>query len=64
MGGRLEKELAYTKASLGEGSGGTNEVMIQTPNIKGTNILSVKALKEHLDAMVKASQVTVDIFDQ
>ena len=64
VGGRLERELEYTKKSLGEGYGGTNELLIQTPNIEGTNILTVKAMKQHLEALAAASNVSVDIFDQ
>ncbi|XP_068677045.1 protein patched homolog 1-like isoform X1 [Montipora foliosa] len=64
VGGRLERELEYTKKSLGEGYGGTNELLIQTPNMEGTNILTVKAMKQHLEALTAASNVSVDIFDQ
>ena len=64
MGGRLEKELEYTKKALGEGYGGTNELLIQTPNMEGSNILSVKAMKQHLQALTRATNVSVDLFDQ
>ncbi|XP_020624709.1 protein patched-like isoform X2 [Orbicella faveolata] len=62
--GRLEKELEYTKKALGEGYGGTNELLIQTPNEEGTNILTVQALKRHLDILMKVTNVSVDLFDQ
>ena len=64
VGGRLEKELEYTRKSLGEGYGGTNELLIQTPNMEGTNILSVKAMKQHLQALMRATNVSVELFDQ
>lgn len=64
VGGRLEKELEYTKKALGEGYGGTNELLIQTPNMEGSNILSVKAMKQHLQALTRATNVSVDLFDQ
>ena len=64
MGGRLEEELKYTKKSLGEGYGGTNELLIQTPNEEGINILSVKAMRQHLDGVTRATNVTVELFDQ
>ena len=64
VGGRLEKELEYTRKSLGEGYGGTSELLIQTPHIKGTNILSVEAMMQHLDALIRATNVSVDVFDQ
>jgi len=62
--GRLKKELEYTKKSLGEGYGSTNELLIQTPNEEGTNILTVEALKRHLDILMKVPNVSVDLFDQ
>ena len=62
--GRLEKELEYTKKALGEGYGSTNELLIQTPNEEGTNILTVQALKRHLDILMKVTNVSVDLFDQ
>ncbi|XP_020624652.1 protein patched homolog 1-like [Orbicella faveolata] len=62
--GRLKKELEYTKKSLGEGYGSTNELLIQTPNEEGTNILTVEALKRHLDILMKVTNVSVDLFDQ
>ncbi|KAJ7372958.1 Protein patched 1 [Desmophyllum pertusum] len=62
--GRLEKELEYTKKALGEGYGGTNELLIQTPNMEGTNILSVKAMQRHLDILSRVTNISVEMFDQ
>lgn len=62
--GRLEKELEYTKKALGEGYGSTHELLIQTPNEEGTSILTVQALKRHLDILMKVTNVSVDLFDQ
>ena len=62
--GRLEKELLYTKKALGEGYGGTHELLIQTPNIKGTNILSVQAMKRHLDVLMRVTNISVELFEQ
>jgi len=62
--GRLEKELEYTKKALGEGYGGTNELLIQTPNEEGSNILTVRAMKQHLEILMKVTNVSVDLFDQ
>ena len=62
--GRLDKELEYTKKALGEGYGGTNELLIQTPNEEGTNILTVQALKRHLDILMRVAHVSVNLFDQ
>lgn len=63
--GRLDKELEYTKKSLGEGYGVTNELLIQTPTEEGTNILTVQALKRHLDLLMTVTRnVSVDLFGQ
>lgn len=67
--GRLEKELQYTKDSLGEGSGTTNELLIHATNDdyvnnndQDSNILSVDSLQRHLKAVQVAIDVKVDIF--
>ena len=60
--GRLEHELAYSKSRLGEGSGITSELIIQTPQ-HGGSILSVDSLLLHYNALLVASQVTVDMYD-
>jgi len=67
--GRLEKELQYTKDSLGEGSGTTNELLIHAANDdyvnnndQESNILSIDSLQRHLKAVQAAIDVKVDIF--
>ncbi len=60
--GRLERELAYSRSRLGEGSGITSELVIQTPQ-HGGSVLSVESLLLHYDALLAASQVTVDMYD-
>lgn len=67
--GRLEKEIQYTKDSLGEGSGTTNELLIHVANddyvnnnAQESNILSVDSLQRHLKAVQAAIDVKVDIF--
>lgn len=62
--GRLDKELENTTKALGEGYGSTNELLIQTPNEEGTNILTVQALKQHLDILMKVTHVSVHLLDQ
>ncbi|XP_074612004.1 protein patched homolog 1-like isoform X2 [Acropora palmata] len=64
VGGRLEKEIEYTKKSIGEGYGATSELLIQTPNMEGTNILKVKEMKQHLEALTVATNISVEIFEQ
>ena len=61
-GGRLERELSYTKKILGEGSGITSEIIIQTPKKDG-NILSVDSLLLHYKAVYAATKVHVDMYD-
>ena len=63
-GGRLEKELAYMRRTLGEGAGSTHQILIQTPsNGQGGSLLSRDALLAHLRAVQAATKVTVDMFD-
>ena len=61
-GGRLEKELQYIRKTLGEGSGTTSEIIIQTPK-RGVNVLSQESLSLHYQALLAATRVHVDMFD-
>lgn len=61
-GGRLEEELTYTRNTIGEGSGTTNQIVIQTPK-SGNNILTAESFKQHRDALVKASAISITMFD-
>ncbi|KAJ8305966.1 hypothetical protein KUTeg_016511 [Tegillarca granosa] len=60
-GGRLSKELKYTTDTLGEGSGTTSELIIQTPQ-KGENLLTVESLKLHLEVLLKVKSLEVDLY--
>ncbi|XP_041359146.1 protein patched homolog 1-like isoform X2 [Gigantopelta aegis] len=60
-GGRLERELKYTKETVGEGSGSTSELVIQTPKRVGANLLNVDSLSLHLQAVLKATKINVVI---
>ncbi len=64
-GGRLEKELAYMRRTLGEGAGSTHQILIQTPSRTDGqgSVLSRDALLTHLRAVQAATKVTVDMFD-
>ncbi|XP_050403061.1 protein patched homolog 1 isoform X2 [Patella vulgata] len=62
-GGRLEKELEYTRKTIGEGSGTSNEIIIQMPK-KGTNILTKESLLTHLDAVIAATKIRVVVDGQ
>ncbi|XP_052102126.1 protein patched homolog 1-like [Mytilus californianus] len=61
-GGRLEEELAYTKATVGVGSGTTSELVIQTPK-EGSNILTQKSLLLHLETLLRVTEIEVDLFE-
>lgn len=62
-GGRLEKELRYTQKTLGEASGSTHQLLIQTPKDPGSSLLHSGALLTHLDVVKAATSVSVHLFD-
>lgn len=62
-GGRLQSELRYAAEVLGEATSSTHQLVIQTPNDAGANILHPSALKEHLRVLEIATNVTVYLFD-
>ncbi|KAK2722821.1 protein patched-like isoform X2 [Artemia franciscana] len=62
-GGRLEKEMAYTKKILGEGAGEIYHVIIQTPKQEGASLLNRDAFLIHLKVLQAAIAVSVDLFD-
>lgn len=63
-GGRLEKELRYTKAALGEdASSTTHQLLIQTPRTPEASVLQPSSLLAHLDVVRAASAVSVHMFD-
>ena len=59
-GGRLEKELEYTRNVLGEGSGTTYELLIQTPK-NAKNLLNMESVLLHFNSVLEATQVEVEI---
>ncbi|XP_059471270.1 protein patched [Neocloeon triangulifer] len=63
-GGRLERELLYTKQQLGEdASTTTHQLVIQTPRDPEASVLHPSALLAHLDVLRAASAVTIHMFD-
>ncbi|GAB1608434.1 protein patched homolog 1-like [Argonauta hians] len=60
--GRLSRERDYTKKTIGDGSGTTYEVIIQTPD-NGLNILSVESMLLHLQAVMAAAKIKVTLYD-
>lgn len=61
MGGRLEKELAYTRKTIGEESGTMSDIIIQTPKT-GNNILTTQNLQLHLQSVLKATEIEVKLY--
>ncbi len=61
----MEKELEYLSKTLGEGSGATNQLLIQTPAEDGrlSSVLSAEALLTHLEVMKSATRVVVEMDD-
>ncbi|XP_075216920.1 protein patched isoform X2 [Lycorma delicatula] len=62
-GGRLESELKYAAAALGEPGGSTHQLLIQIPRDPGASLLHPAALLSHLEVLKVASSVTVELFD-
>ncbi|KAJ9592339.1 hypothetical protein L9F63_001108, partial [Diploptera punctata] len=63
QGGRLERELRYTQAALGEADSSTHQLMIQTPRDSEASLLHPAALLAHLEVLKAATSVTVQLFD-
>ena len=61
-GGRLGRELAYVEETLGSGSGGINQMLIQTGE-GSSNLLTPESLLMHLQVLKKATRVTVEMDD-
>lgn len=64
MGGRLSEEIEYSDKMLGKNFGLTQQVIIQTPNYKGTNILTVDAMLLHMKALKKVAMIKVKVEDR
>ncbi|XP_027023016.2 protein patched homolog 1 isoform X1 [Tachysurus fulvidraco] len=64
VGGRVNQELKYTRQKIGEEAMFNPQLMIQTPRQHSANILTVEALKQHLDSAVKASRVHVYMYNR
>ena len=61
-GGRLDRELSYVEETLGAGSGGVNQMVIQTGE-GGSTILSPESLLTHMHIVKQATRVTVQMDD-
>ncbi|XP_032979300.1 protein patched homolog 1 isoform X2 [Rhinolophus ferrumequinum] len=64
VGGRVSRELNYTRQKIGEEAMFNPQLMIQTPKEEGTNVLTTEALRQHLDSALKASRVHVYMYNR
>lgn len=62
VGSRVSQELQYTKEKLGEEASYTSQMLIQTANQEGGNVLTPEALDLHLQAALTASKVQVSLY--
>ncbi|XP_066897296.1 protein patched homolog 1 isoform X3 [Kogia breviceps] len=62
VGGRVSRELNYTRQKIGEEAMFNPQLMIQTPKEDGANVLTTEALRQHLDSALQASRVHVYMY--
>uniref|UniRef100_A0AAY4A8C8 SSD domain-containing protein n=1 Tax=Denticeps clupeoides TaxID=299321 RepID=A0AAY4A8C8_9TELE len=58
----VTQELKYTRQKIGEESMFSPQLMIQTPREQGANVLTVEALRQHLESAIRASRVHVYMY--
>nr|XP_045360548.1 protein patched homolog 1 isoform X1 [Camelus bactrianus] len=64
VGGRVSRELNYTRQKIGEEAMFNPQLMIQTPKEEGANVLTTEALRQHLDSALQASRVHVYMYNR
>uniref|UniRef100_A0A4W3IFK5 Patched 1 n=1 Tax=Callorhinchus milii TaxID=7868 RepID=A0A4W3IFK5_CALMI len=64
VGGRVSRELSYTRQKIGEEAMFNPQIMIQTPVEEGANVLTLEALQQHLESAMKASRVQVYLYNK
>uniref|UniRef100_A0A8C4RZ33 Patched 1 n=1 Tax=Erpetoichthys calabaricus TaxID=27687 RepID=A0A8C4RZ33_ERPCA len=64
VGGRVNQELKYTRQKIGEEAMFNPQLMIQTALEEGANVLTVEALRQHLDSAIQASRVHVYMYNR
>uniref|UniRef100_A0A8C6TNU4 Patched 1 n=1 Tax=Neogobius melanostomus TaxID=47308 RepID=A0A8C6TNU4_9GOBI len=64
VGGRVNRELRYTRQKIGEEAMFNPQLMIQTPEEEGANVLTVDALLQHLESALRASRVHVFLYER
>ncbi|KAK3783203.1 hypothetical protein RRG08_046995 [Elysia crispata] len=60
-GGRLERELDYVHQTIGEGSGTTYELVIQTQREGGPSLLSVDSVLLHYRSLLAATKIEIHV---
>ncbi|XP_010214490.1 PREDICTED: protein patched homolog 1-like, partial [Tinamus guttatus] len=63
-GGRVSRELNYTRQKIGEEAMFNPQLMIQMPQEDAANVLTTEALKQHLDSALQASRVHVYMYNR
>ncbi|XP_056131934.1 protein patched homolog 1 [Lampris incognitus] len=64
VGGRVNQELKYTRQKMGEEAMFNPQLMIQTPREEGANVLTLEALRQHLESAIRASRVHVYLYNR
>ncbi|XP_034955500.1 protein patched homolog 1 isoform X2 [Zootoca vivipara] len=64
VGGRVSRELSYTRQKIGEEAMFNPQLMIQTPQEDCANVLTAEALRQHLDSALQASRVHVYMYNR
>ncbi|XP_062828152.1 protein patched homolog 1 isoform X2 [Anolis carolinensis] len=64
VGGRVSRELSYTRQKIGEEAMFNPQLMIQTPQEDFANVLTTEALRQHLDSALQASRVHVYMYNR
>ncbi|XP_057354476.1 protein patched homolog 1 isoform X4 [Manis pentadactyla] len=64
VGGRVSRELNYTRQKIGEEAMFNPQLMIQTPKEEGADVLTTEALQQHLDSALQASRVHVYMYNR
>ncbi|RUS84708.1 hypothetical protein EGW08_007536, partial [Elysia chlorotica] len=60
-GGRLERELDYVRETIGEGSGTSYELVIQTQREGGPSLLTVDSVWLHYRSLLAATKIEVHV---
>ncbi|NWT54621.1 PTC1 protein, partial [Erythrocercus mccallii] len=64
VGGRVSRELNYTRQKIGEEAMFNPQLMIQTPQEDGANVLTTEALRQHLESALQASRIHVYMYNR